>query len=147
MSKQLPKTVELTDEEMDWLDNGNGFCALDNLPKKDYDEISYAVTLKIRESYNQAELKNKDRYVLPLTEEEIDCIFDIMVEMLIEIEFQEKVLKVKDLTPALREEYLNDFKETLALTNGIFEKMGKPLQTIETLEKRLKLLNPSEDKK
>ncbi len=54
------KKVELNEGEMDWLDCGNAFCALDNLPKEDYDDLSYAVTLKIRESYNQAELKNED---------------------------------------------------------------------------------------
>ncbi len=143
MSKKLPKTVELNEEEMDWLDNGNGFCALENLPKKDYNEISYAVTLKIRESYNQADLTNK--YILTLTEEEIDCIFDIMVELLIEIEYQEKVVDVKDKSLELREVYINDFKGTLALTNSIFEKMGKPLQTLEMLEKHLKQMNSCEE--
>ena len=146
MSKKLPKTVELNEEEMDWLDNGNGFCALDNLPKKDYDEIFYAVILKIRELYNQAESTKEDRYILTLTEEEIDCIFDIMVELLIEIEYQEKVVDVKDISLELREEYINDFKATLALTNKIFEKMRKPLQTLETLEKYLIQMNSREDK-
>lgn len=36
MSERLPKTIELSDKEMDWLDCGNGFSALDNLPKKDF---------------------------------------------------------------------------------------------------------------
>ncbi len=30
VSERLPKTIELSYEEMDWLDCGNGFCALDN---------------------------------------------------------------------------------------------------------------------
>jgi hypothetical protein len=38
VSEISPKTIELNDEEMDWLDNGNGFCALHNFPKKDYDD-------------------------------------------------------------------------------------------------------------
>ncbi len=37
----------------------------------DYDDTSYAITLKIRESYNQAKLKNKNRYVLTLAKKEI----------------------------------------------------------------------------
>jgi len=146
VSERLSKTIELNDEEMDWLDNGNSFCALDNLPREDYDEISYKITLKIRESYNQAKLKNENRYVLTLTKTEIDYIYDLMVELLIDIEYREKVEEVEDLSPELREEYINEFKETLALTNVIFKKMGKPLQTFETLENYLKQLNSLEDK-
>lgn len=146
MSERLPKTIELSDEEMDWLDCGNGFCALDNLPKKDYDDTSYAITLKIRESYNQAKLKNENRYFLPLTKKEIDYIYDIMVDMLIDFEHRKIVEEIEDMLPEFREESINDFKETLALTNVIFQKMGKPLQTLETLEKKLKQLNSLEDK-
>ena len=146
MNDRLPKTIELNDEEMDSLDCGNGFCALDNLPKKDYDDISYTITLKIRESYNQAELKNQNRYVLTLTKKEIDCIYDIMVDLLIDFEYRKIVEEIEDMLPEFREECTNDFKKTLALTNAIFKKMGKPLQTFETLEKHLKQLNSLEDK-
>ena len=145
MSERLPKTIELNDEEMDWLDNGNGFCALNNLPKKDYDDLSYTITLKIRESYNQVKLKNENRYVLTLTKKEIDCIYDIMVDFLIDFEYRRIVEEIEDILPEFREEYTNDFKETLALTNIIFKKMGKTLQTFETLEKYLKQLNCLED--
>jgi len=140
------KKDELNEGEMDWLDCGNGFCALDNLPKEDYNDLSYAVTLKIRESYNQAESKNEDQYILTLSEEEIDCIYDIMVDLLVDFEYQDKVVNTEDISLELRAEHLNEFKGTLALTNGIFEKMGKPLQTIETLEKLIKQLNSLEDK-
>lgn len=139
-------TIELNDEEMDWLDNGHGFCALDNLPKKDYDEKSYAVALKIRESYTQAKSPKDDVYVLTLTKEDIDCIYDIMVDFLIDFEYKEKVVEIEYILPEFREESINDFKGTLALTNGIFKKMGKPLQTLETLKKYLKQLNSLEDK-
>lgn len=143
----MPKTIELNDEEMDWVDNGNGFCALDNLPKKDYDEISYAVTLKIRESYNRAKLKSENRYALALTEKEIDCIYDIMVDLLVDFEYKEKIKEVGDISLELREEYIKDFRGTLAFTNGIFKKMEKPLQTFETLEKHLRQLNSLENNK
>ncbi len=68
-----------------------------------------------------------------------------MVDLLVDLEYREKVVEVEDISPELRAEYLNEFKGTLALTNGIFEKMGKPLQTLETLEKHLKQVNSLED--
>ncbi len=87
-----------------------------------------------------------DVYVLTLTKEDIDCIYDIMVDFLIDFEYKEKVVEIEKILPEFREEALNDFKGTLAPTNGIFKKMGKPLQTLETLKKYLKQLNSLEDK-
>jgi hypothetical protein len=145
ISEILPIIIELNDEEMDWLDEGNGFCALGNLPKKDYDDASYAITLKLRESYSQVKLKNENRYALTLTKKEIDYIYDIMVDLLVDFEYSEIVEQIEDIPPEIREENMNDFKGTLALTNAIFKKMGKPLQTFETLEKYLKELNSLED--
>lgn len=141
----MPKTIELNDEEMDWFDNGNSFCALDDLPREDYDEISYRITLKIRESYKQAELKNNKLYELSLSEKEIDYIFDLMIELLIDIEYREKIVEVKSKHPELREECEKEFKELLTLTNILFNKMGKPIQTLKTLEEYVKQQNYFED--
>ena len=68
-----------------------------------------------------------------------------MLDLLIDIEYHEKIEAVEGKSNELREEFLNEFKETLALTNIIFNKMGKPLQTLETLEKYVKQLNSLED--
>ncbi|GAF99025.1 unnamed protein product, partial [marine sediment metagenome] len=68
--------VILNDEQLDWLDYGNGFCSLDDLPRKDYNNITWSVKEKLRVSYTkEAELKNK--YRIKLTKKEIDCIQEI----------------------------------------------------------------------
>lgn len=130
---------------MDWLDNGNSFCGLDDLPREDYDDLSYKITLKIRESYKQAKLKKDNLYELTLSKNEIDYIYDLMTDLLINIEYREKVEEVEDKPPELREECENEFKETLTLTNVIFNKMGKPVHTLKTLEKYVKQQNSLED--
>lgn len=141
----LSKTIELNDEEMDWLDEGHGFGALDDLPKEVYDEISYTIMLKIREAYNKAKMKKEKRYFLTLTKKEIDCIFEIMFDMLVDEYNWEIVEGLEDILPKYRKKHINDIKEQMALTNIIFKKIEKPLQTFDSLEKYLKELETLED--
>ena len=41
MSEMTEIKIILNSEELDWLDNGNFFCSLDDLPRKDYNDISW----------------------------------------------------------------------------------------------------------
>jgi len=142
----LPKIIELNDEEMDWLDEGHGFCALADLPKEDYDRISYNITLKLREAYNQAELKNENRYLISLTQEEIEYIHDIIIDLFIGVTFQSLINDIKNVLPEFREEMINSFLESLELTNNILGKMEIPLQILKDLENHLNELQSTEEK-
>ena len=77
MSEMTEIKIILNSEELDWLDNGNGFCSLDDLPRKDYNDISWSVKEKLRVSYTK-EAELKDEYKIKLTKKEIDCIQEIL---------------------------------------------------------------------
>ena len=70
MSEMTEIEIILNSEELDWLDNGNGFCSLADLPRKDYNDISWDVKEKLRVSYTK-EAELKDEYKIKLTKKEI----------------------------------------------------------------------------
>lgn len=113
---------------MDLLDNGSFFYALENLSIKNSDEVSLAVSLKIRESHNQTKLKSGNRYILSLTRKEIDCFYIVIVEKIINFGYQEIVENVETKPLEHREESIDNFKVMLALGNGILEKLDASLE-------------------
>ena len=140
----MHRTIELNEEEMDWLDEGHSFCALWDFAKKEYDNLSYAIMLKIRKAYNKIDTKDERKYRISLIKEEIDYLFEKMKDMLAD-DYNWMIEDLKNVLSEYREERISDFKEQLAITNRILKKLEKPLQTFESLEKYLKELETSED--
>ena len=139
------KKFELTEEEIDYLDNGCGFNALfDDTPKNLYDDISYGIMLKIREAFSIAEKDKKAIYVLSLTEKEVDYIYELMLEMFVDLEFNSYLEDLDKVLPKYLQEFKKKFQEALEVNNSIFNKLGKPIHNIESLKKRLKEMEERE---
>jgi len=124
--------IILNSEELDWLDYGNGFCSLDDLPRKDYNDISWAVKEKLRVSYTK-EAELKDEYKIKLTKKEIDCIQEILTDLICDeyhcwikpdTEIKIKIINMKEI---------NEF---IVITNKIFKKLGIPILTIDFIKNK-----------
>ena len=133
MSELTEIEIILNSEELDWLDNGNGFCSLDDLPRKDYNDISRDVKEKLRVSYTK-EAELKDEYRIKLTKKEIDCIQEILTDFICDdyhfwnepnIEIKIKIIKM---------EQINGF---IVMNNKIFKKLGIPILTIDFIKNKL----------
>lgn len=123
--------IILNHDELDWLDEGNGFCSLDDLPRKDYNDISWSVKEKLKVLYtNEAKFRNE--YKIKLTNQEINEIQQILVDMIIE-----SYRWILDNEPLKDLEFLEN--ETIPLNNKILKKLGKSILTVKSIKKTIEL--------
>ena len=120
--------IILNSEELDWLDNGNGFCSLNDLPRKDYDDIAWSIKEKLKVSYTkEAELKNE--YHIKLTQEEIDYIQEILTDSICD-EYHYYVNTAEKL---FLEEIVNEW---VPITNEVFKKLGIPILKLDFIKNK-----------
>lgn len=120
--------IILNSEELDWLDNGNGFCSLNDLPRKDYDDIAWSIKEKLKVSYTkEAELKNE--YHIKLTQEEIDYIQEILTDSICD----EYHYYVNTSEKLFLEEIVNEW---VPITNEVFKKLGIPILKLDFIKNK-----------
>lgn len=132
MSEMTEIEIILNHDELDWLDYGNGFCSLDDMPRKDYDDIAWSIKEKLKVSYTkQAELKNE--YHIKLTQEEIDYIQEILTDLNCD-EYHYWINP--DIEIKIREMHMEEINEFIDITNKVFKKLGKPILTIDFIKNK-----------
>ncbi|KKN54092.1 hypothetical protein LCGC14_0595860 [marine sediment metagenome] len=129
MSEMIEIKIILNHDELDWLDYGNGFCSQEDMPRKDYDDIAWSIKEKLKVSYTK-EAKLKNEYKLQLSTQEIKEIQQILVDEILEFHRYELEKPNDDPTKNLEPNGLH-------LTNSILKKLGKPILTIESINKTI----------
>lgn len=131
--------IILNHDELDWLDYGHGFCSLDNMNKKDYDDISWSIKEKLKDCYTEeAELKNE--YHIKLTKEEIGCIQEILTELTRDDYhfWNDSIMNLNKSETKMRlvyQETINEIIESVSITNEIFKKLGIPILILDFIKK------------